>query len=161
MIVFDLICGNGHKFEAWFRSSESYGQQKDADKIACPVCNDYAVEKAVMAPNIKPSSRRTAAGPQHEIQTVASPIDDKALPVLPDHIEAQLSEAVGKVKDHLEKNCDYVGDKFPEEARKIHYGESEKRSIYGEASLAESADLTEEGIEVVPLPFIGAKRTDA
>ena len=131
MILFTLRCGSGHEFEGWFRDGDTYEAQQKAAEIACPECGDTQVEKALMAPNIAPSRRR---GP----------------PMSP----AQMRAALVELRRQVETNCDYVGEKFAEEARKIHYGESDKRGIYGETSDEEAEALAEEGIEFGRLPWL-------
>lgn len=129
MIVFDLKCTDGHVFEAWFRDGETYESQAAAGEVVCPVCGGTKVDKALMAPNL---ARRSA--------------DRDA------ELAAKTMTKLRALRENVEKNCDHVGERFPEEARKIHYGEAEKRSIYGEASLDEARDLHDEGIEFGILP---------
>ena len=128
MIVFDLRCSKGHEFEAWFRDSATYDKQVEESSISCAVCGDGKVGKALMAPAV--SSGRPESTP------------DKA------HA-AEAMRFVRKIQNHIEKNFDHVGERFPEEARKMHYGEAEKRSIYGEAKA-----LRDEGIEVGQIPWL-------
>ncbi|HZT87336.1 MAG TPA: DUF1178 family protein [Stellaceae bacterium] len=135
MILFTLRCAAGHEFEAWFRDGAAYEAQHEAKEIACPVCGDATVEKALMSPRI---GRSRPAG----------------LPT-----PAQLRAALTELRQQVEKNCDYVGERFAEEARRIHYGESDPRGIYGEASREESHALAEEGIQFGWIPWIPA--TDA
>ncbi|MBK19227.1 MAG: hypothetical protein CMM52_10385 [Rhodospirillaceae bacterium] len=139
MIVFDLICTNDHEFETWFPSSDAFDKQRKAKKVECPVCGDTSVEKALMAPSVSGTKKK----------------GEQAV-----HLSSQAQEQMGQymsalkeMRDHVEKNSDYVGDKFPEEARKIHYGETEERSIHGEASAEEAEELQEEGIDVQRIPW--------
>jgi hypothetical protein len=134
MILFTLRCASGHEFEAWFRDGEGFEAQQHAGEIACPHCGDSHVEKALMAPHIGRSR-------------------DKA-PISPLQMRAALLELRRQVESH----CDYVGERFAEEARRIHYGEIDPRGIYGEATTEESEALAEEGIEVGRIPWI---QTDA
>ena len=130
MILFDLRCTNGHAFEAWFRDGATYDQQAEAGAISCTICGDSQVSKALMAPAV-------ASGPRVD--------------------EEQTAKVVKKwreVQRHIEKNFDHVGRQFPEEARKMHYGEAEKRSIYGEATSTETKELVEEGIKVGQIPWL-------
>jgi hypothetical protein len=130
MILFDLRCKDGHAFEAWFRDSAAYDDQVAAGDLACPVCGSAEVTKALMAPAV--NSRPKIDG-------------------------AQAAEAMRlwrKVQNHIEKNFDHVGPRFAEEARKIHHGEAEKRSIYGEATKTEAKELRDEGIEVSQMPWL-------
>jgi hypothetical protein len=136
MIRFALRCASGHEFEAWFRNGEGYEAQQKAGEIACPECGDAHVEKALMAPSIG-RSRQTPA------------------PISPTQLRAALVE----LRQQVESHCDYVGVKFAEEARRIHYGESDPRGIYGEASAEESRELAEEGIKFGRIPWV--QPTDA
>jgi len=130
MIRFALRCASGHEFEAWFRSGEGYEAQQTAREIACPECGDTHVEKALMAPSIGRSR--------------------EAAPISP----AQLRSALVELRRQVESHCDYVGQQFAEEARRIHYGESDPRGIYGEATADESRELAEEGIKVGRIPWV-------
>jgi hypothetical protein len=133
MIRFALTCGKGHGFEAWFGSGAVYEEQVAARAIACPACGSAEVRKAPMAPAVFRGKSRSA-------ESRTSPERKKTYAFLKD------------LRAHLTANADDVGPTFPEEARKIHYGEAEARSIYGEASLEEAKMLKEEGIPAVPLP---------
>src|SRR5438045_7298113 len=131
MILFTLRCAGGHEFEGWFRDGDSFEAQQKAGEIACPQCGDAQVEKAVMAPRISRSRDKTPA---------LSP--------------AQMRAALVELRRQVETNCDYVGERFAEEARRIHYGEVDPHGIYGEASNEESQALSEEGIEFGRIPWI-------
>jgi len=136
MIKYQLHCARGHEFEGWFSSSADYDAQAAEDLLSCPHCGDRQITKAVMAPAIVKNTGVKAP----------SKVKEK--------IDAAYSAAqhqVNVLRDYVEKNFDNVGEKFPEEARKIHYGEAEKRGIYGEASIEECQNLVEEGVEVAPL----------
>lgn len=150
MIVFDLKCDGGHVFEAWFRSSDDFEEQKDGSAIACPLCGSHAITKAPMAANI---GKKGGAGRGRTGEADSG----VAMAEIPEEVRG----AIRKIKSYVEKNCDYVGGDFAEEARKIHYGESKKRGIYGEADKAETESLHEEGIETIPLPFAGKAKPDA
>jgi hypothetical protein len=133
MIRYALSCDRGHEFDAWFASGDAYDDQASAREIICPCCGSATVTKAPMAPAVR---TRRAAPPR--------PLDSA---------ERKKTFAFLKgLRAHLEANAEHVGPAFPEEARKMHYGEAEARSIYGEASLAEAKALHEEGIPAVPLP---------
>jgi hypothetical protein len=138
MILFDLRCGKDHVFEAWFRDSETYDAQAKGGEIACSVCGDTAVAKALMTPNVATSSSESISPEQ----------------------AAQVVRYLSAVRDHVEKTHDNVGDKFPEEARKIHYGETEKRNIYGNATADDARELDEEGIEFGVLPAPAKRKTN-
>ncbi|WP_262693058.1 DUF1178 family protein [Kordiimonas aquimaris] len=172
MIVFDLKCDNAHQFESWFRSSSAFEQQKQAGLVICPYCDSSSVTKALMAPNVSAKGNQTRANPTHskdaEISTSVSAAQLPSPPKLPaavstspemERLVEQAADVMSKIQEHVEKNCDNVGDQFAEEARKIHYGEADERGIYGNASADEAKELIEEGIDVLPLPV--ARRTDA
>lgn len=156
MIVFDLKCAQGHQFEAWFKSSLAYEDQKLAGHVTCPYCDSADITKAPMAPNIgAKGNQKSDLVPE----IPALPAVEPATPVATQQSDGKLAELVqetekmlAKVRDHVQQNCDYVGDNFAEEARKIHYGESEERGIYGESTKEETVELLEEGIDVLPLP---------
>ncbi len=146
MIVFDLKCGKGHVFEAWFADTATYESQVAADGFGCPVCGDTAIVKAPMAPNVavpKRDKRTPASAPAQ--QSDAGPDADRA---------ASAMAALRQMREIVEQNFDHVGNRFPEEARKIHYGEVERRSIYGDATKDEVSDLKDEGIEVGAIPWV-------
>jgi hypothetical protein len=147
MIVFDLKCKAGHVFEAWFPDSAGFERQKKKRQVTCPACGDTQVSKAPMAPRIA-TNKTDEDVPAQTTQAMmtASPEAQAML--------AKLKE----LKAHVEKNCDYVGDRFADEARKIHYGETGKRNIYGESSDEQARELAEEGVEFQRIPWI---RSDA
>lgn len=158
MILFELICDQGHRFEGWFRSGEDFDEQQTGKVIDCPFCGSADVEKAVSAPNVGRKSNQSSS-----IRPASSAQEQSAMsPDLGKESVEELKRAAHKLRAAVEKHCDYVGDEFPEEARKIHYGETEPRGIYGEASADESRELIDEGIDVIPLPMPGKPgRTDA
>lgn len=141
MILYTLICDNEHRFEAWFRDSAAYDTQAARKRVLCPQCQSASVSKAPMAPAIAKGSG-TPEPPPVSAKTHMSGHDPK------------LAEMLAKVRAHVEENFDYVGEKFPEEVRRIHYGETEERGIYGEASAEEAKSLIDEGIPVAPLPTV-------
>jgi hypothetical protein len=124
MIAYQLQCRNGHNFEGWFKDSAAFDSQAVGGKLVCPNCNSRKVEKAVMAPAIAGKARE----------------------------QAQARAALRAMRKTLLENAEHVGSAFPEEARKIHYGEVEERAIYGEASVEDVEALLEEGVEVAPVP---------
>ena len=156
MIRFDLRCGKEHGFEAWFRDNASFEAQAAGGALECPVCGSREVVKAIMAPRIA----KGAQAPAKPAQATAD--SGKTAPVAmggsPDEAKA-LRAALEDLRDKVEASCDYVGGGFPEEARKIHYGEAEARGIYGEASDEEAKKLAEEGVEFSRLPL--PRRHDA
>lgn len=146
MIRYGLVCGEGHEFEGWFRDSADFDKQTKAASIACPSCASTKIEKQIMAPAV--------AGTRKE----ASPEPEKLRVAAPDPRRTAMIEALREMRKSVTENADYVGDKFPEEARKIHYRETEPRGIYGEASPKEAKELAEEGIEFHPLPVLPEDR---
>ena len=139
MILYQLHCGQDHEFEAWFRNSDAYDKQEAKGLVTCPVCGDTKVGKAVMAPRLGKGA------------SVQPPAEEQMRMVM---------TKVAELNKHIEDTCDYVGDNFAEEARKIHYGETKRsREIYGEATPDEAEKLHEEGIKVAPVPWI--KRSDS
>ncbi|MEQ8402447.1 MAG: DUF1178 family protein [Roseitalea porphyridii] len=153
MIVYDLKCRKDHVFEAWFADSASFAEQAETGKVICPVCGSTKVSKALMAPAVLKGSRGTdeavAAG------TVAPAAPENAAASLADTKKAgELRRMLRELRQHVEDNCDYVGKAFAEEARKIHYGESDPRGIYGETSDDDARELEDEGIEVSRVPWL-------
>ncbi len=135
MIVYNLKCRKDHQFEAWFRDSAAYDAQHAAGDVRCPVCGGKKVEKALMAPNLGRAK-------------------DRATPPQQDPRAQQTRQALRELRRQVEANCDYVGDRFPEEARKIHYGEADPKGIYGESTDEEAKALHEEGVEVQRIPWL-------
>lgn len=133
MIKYQLKCGSGCLFEGWFRSSEEFDRQAEEGTLECPFCASPAIERAIMAPSVV-----TGGGSRREERLAV--------------MRETMAEAARRARDYVEKNFDYVGDRFPEEARKIHYGETNERGIYGEATGKEVRDLVDEGVSVAPLP---------
>ncbi len=164
MIRYALNCDQGHAFESWFSNSAAYDKQAKRGLVNCPVCGSARVEKAIMAPRL---SRADAADPRppapNPTPTPKPPLQPAPMPPIPpgksavaimSPQERELRQKLKELRDHVTKNANYVGAKFPEEARKIHYGEAEHRSIYGEASPEEAKQLHDEGIEFHPLPIL-------
>lgn len=131
MIVYSLSCAKGHEFEGWFKDSAAFDEQSKAGKLVCPTCNTRKVSKAMMAPAVSGAKKKSEP-------SVAE--------------LRQMRQFMTGLRKHIEQNADYVGTAFPEEARKIHYGEVEHRHIYGEATLQEAKELIEDGVDVAPLP---------
>jgi hypothetical protein len=179
MIRYALNCDQGHAFESWFANSTAYDKQAKRGLVACPVCGSVKVEKAIMAPNLAANlgqggmadqlptsalqtSGRPTPGPPTPAPSPPPPLQPAPLPPIPPKTpvammsaaERELRHKLKELRDHITKNAHYVGPRFPEEARKIHYGEAEHRSIYGEASADEAKQLHEEGIEFHPLPIL-------
>lgn len=136
MIHYSLICENDHKFDGWFRNAEAYEQQHERGIVTCPVCTSSKVDKALMAPSLsRANSDKVSLSIGH-----------------PEH--RQLRAAMQALRDKVVAEADYVGDKFAEEARKIHFKEVDARGIYGEATREEVTGLIEEGVDFMPLPHI-------
>jgi hypothetical protein len=162
MIRYALNCEQGHTFESWFANSAAYDKQVKRGLITCPVCGSVKVEKAIMAPRltrgdaaVPPSPTSPNPAPQPPLDPAPmSPIPPKTPVAMMSSAERELRHKLKELRDHITKNAHYVGPRFPEEARKIHYGEAEHRSIYGEASPEEAKQLHEEGIEFHPLPVL-------
>jgi len=165
MIRYALVCEKGHSFESWFADSGAYDKQAKRGLVVCPQCGAAKVEKAIMAPRLATSKKRKAQAPAAEAPVAeapaapAAPAAEAPAPVaMVSPQEREFRAKLKELRDHLVKNADHVGSKFPEEARKMHYGEIEHRSIYGEASPDEAKALVEEGIEVHPLPMLPEER---
>jgi hypothetical protein len=160
MIRYALHCEQGHDFESWFQNSNAYDKQVKRGQVACPICGSAKVEKAMMAPRLTRAETGDAPAqpepaPSPAAQPPAAPMRPPGAPVaLMSPSEQELKKKLKELRDHIVKNADYVGARFPEQARKIHYGEVEHRSIYGEASPDEAKELHEEGIEFHPLPIL-------
>ena len=139
MILYDLKCRRGHLFEVWFRDSAAYDNQAAAGKVSCPTCGSRKVEKALMAPRVSKGKGEGRSVPVAHAQT------EKA---------AQTMNALSELRTKIEENFDYVGPKFAEEARKIHYGEADAKNIYGETSDEEAESLKDEGISFGRIPWV-------
>jgi hypothetical protein len=159
MIVYQLRCRCGHGFDAWFRNSDAYDQQRAADLVACPACGGHEVGKAPMAPRIGKGIRGDIAPAAEQPRFEAAPPAAPAVVQSPsdrmraEHMRAVMTKIV-ELNKHVAETCDYVGGAFAEEARKVHYGEVPHRDIYGEATPAEAAELQEEGIAVSAIPWV-------
>jgi hypothetical protein len=155
MIRYALICAQGHDFESWFQDSAAYDKQAKRALVTCPQCGSAKVEKAIMAPRLSGAKKRD---PQPEAPVATSPAPEKTPVAMISPQEQEIRAKLKELREHLTKNADDVGPKFPEEARKMHYGEVEHRSIYGVASPEEAKGLSEEGIEFHPLPILPDER---
>ena len=127
MIAYALRCHKGHEFDGWFRDSTAFDEQSRTGHLSCPSCNSVRVEKAVMAPSVSGTKKRADAA-------------------------VQMRQFATGLRKYVQENADYVGPDFAREARKIHYGETAERHIYGEATSEEARELIEEGVDVAPLP---------
>jgi hypothetical protein len=134
LIRFSLCCERDHEFEAWFRSNEDFGSQQKRGFIACPICGTGKVEKALMAPSVSTGRRK---------EKIALAMGEQQMAAL---------QQLKMISEKLRENADYVGGSFAEEARKIHFGETAARGIYGEATPEEARTLAEDGVEFMPIP---------
>ncbi|GJE58694.1 DUF1178 family protein [Methylobacterium trifolii] len=148
MIRYALVCEAGHGFESWFPSSASYDAQAERGLVTCPVCDSAKVEKGLMAPALARTDRGRALA-----QALPAPAPDPVLPMIAEP-EQRMRAMLRAVRERVVATSEHVGARFPEEARKIHYGEAEERSIYGQASPDEARALIDEGIEVAALPIM-------
>lgn len=151
MILYDLTCSEEHHFESWFRNSSVADKLIKAGQVVCPSCGSKKVHKAPMAPMIA----KTGIAKTSDEASVPAEMESPQLAAAME----KAAEAFAELRKAVEKNYEDVGGKFPEEARRIHYGESQKRGIYGEATAKETKDLLDEGIGVLPLPR--ARRSQA
>ena len=155
MIRYTLVCAKDHTFESWFPNSAAYDKQAKRGLVTCPACGSSKVDKAIMAPKLSGTRKRSTASAPVVEATEAPAANTSTAPVaMVSPQESELRQKLKELREHLTKNSDYVGQKFPEEARKMHYGETDPRSIYGEASLEDAKELHEEGIEFHPLPVL-------
>ena len=161
MILYRLRCSKGHEFDSWFKDSKTYERQEKKSLVGCAVCGDSKVTRAMMAPRLGTKGNRKKSGVPAEVVTTPPPAPspeqvqaEQQMAALTKKMPKELREALMKVRAEVEKSCEHVGDKFAEEARKIHYGESDKRGIYGETTDEEAEALAEEGIEFGRLPWI-------
>ena len=137
MILFQLKCEHDHEFEGWFKDGATYDAQAAGGDLSCPVCGTSNVGKALMAPRLRTTRQKEDAAEKQRQKAVAE----------------ATKTAIAEIRKQVETNCENVGTKFAEEARKIHYGETKKRGIYGEASIKETAELVDEGIDIHALPW--------
>jgi hypothetical protein len=163
MIRYNLVCARGHEFESWFAGSAAYDKQAKRGLVECPMCGTAKVEKALMTPRLTRSGKSTPAVPAvPEVAEAAAPEAAAPEPAAPVAVispqEQELRTKLRELREHLVKNAENVGPQFPEEARKMHYGEKEHRSIYGTASPDDAKAMHEEGIEFAPLPVLPDER---
>lgn len=148
MIVFDLCCANGHRFEGWFASSGDFSRQRESGLVMCPTCDDTKIAKAPMAPAV-PVKGNQLANVQNDPGGARAPVKTGALPP---EVEKAMA-ALAKAQAEALKQSTWVGDRFAEESRAMHYGERDQAPIHGQASREEAESLIDEGIAVAPLPF--------
>lgn len=157
MIRYTLICDNGHEFESWFPSSGGFEEQARRGFVTCPACNSAKVERAIMAPNVARSdlgARPAEPSPEAPAPAAASP----APVALMSDKEKAFREMLTALHQHVHENAEHVGERFADEALKIHHGEAESRAIYGEATADDARMLHEEGVDFLPLPRLPGTR---
>ena len=140
MVIYDLCCADGHKFEGWFKQPEDFNDQQESSLLTCPVCGSLDIKKLPTASHIKTGAARSSANKSLKLEI---------------HNDALLIEAMQNLRAHIDKNFVNVGAQFSEEARKMHYGESEEKQIRGTATPDEVRALADEGIDAFPLPVMG------
>ncbi|MGA1613135.1 MAG: DUF1178 family protein [Lutimaribacter sp.] len=157
MIQFSLKCAEGHRFDSWFQSASAFEKLQGAGMVSCAICGSGSVEKALMAPRVRPARQAAeAAQPPAPAPGAAAPVAPGALTRPASPVEQQLAE----LRRKIEQNSDYVGMNFAKEARAMHDGTAPERAIYGEARPDEARKLLEDGIPVAPLPFIPGRKTN-
>jgi hypothetical protein len=149
MIQYTLKCSQDHRFDSWFQSAEAFDKLKAAGMVTCSICGDSSVEKAIMAPRVRPS--RSAAKTPEPPAANDKPLSQPANPA---------EQALSDMRKQVEENSDYVGSNFATEARAMHVGDAPERSIYGEAKPEEAKSLIEDGVPVVPLPFVPGRKSN-
>ncbi len=145
MIRYSLTCPKDHAFDSWFQSASAYDTLRAAGHLVCPICGDAAVTKTLMAPNVRPA-RKAGAGPN-----ATSALSQPQNPT---------EQAFAEMRKQIEDNSEYVGLNFVTEARRMHDGHIDERSIYGEAKADEARALMEDGVPVAPLPFLPTRKTN-
>jgi len=152
MIHYQLRCSAEHEFDGWFKDSASFDRQAKRGLVECPICGDTKVQRALMAPAVStreiaaPAPSPVAPAETEPTAAVAAPSNGR--------MPAQVYAMLQRMRAEVERNCDYVGPEFAEEARRMHRGDSDRRSIYGETTKDEAQALADEGIEVAPIPWV-------
>jgi len=168
MIKYSLGCDDDHQFEGWFSGSDEFDRLSAGNHLDCPVCGSTKISKLLMAPSVKTTKGKDNTSGETVPVDTSMPVSPtaanlpmaagSAMPSLPSQIEEKVIGHLREIREQVLKNADDVGDKFAEEARKIHYGESDQRGIYGSATPKDVAELIEEGVEIVPLPVLPEDR---
>ncbi|MEP3786937.1 DUF1178 family protein [Ascidiaceihabitans sp.] len=153
MIKYTLKCDNGHAFESWFQSAVAFDKLAGAGHIGCQQCGSSAVSKAIMAPRVRPARSAASADTQGQPKDPGTSLALNAP-------QSEAEAALAKMRQHVEENSDYVGANFTKEAREMHLGDAPERSIYGSANAEEAKALIEDGVPVVPLPFMPKAKTN-
>lgn len=151
MIQYALKCHEGHQFDSWFQNAEAFDKLRQAGMVTCAVCGSTKVEKAVMAPRVRPARSAASQPGEPAEQPKPAPLSEPA---------SAAEQALAELKKQIEENSDYVGTKFAEEARAIHTGDAPERAIYGEANAEEAKSLIEDGVPVAPLPFLPGRKSN-
>lgn len=154
MIRYDLICDKGHEFDGWFSDSAAYDAQAKRGLVTCVHCGSAKIEKQLMAPGIPVKGNRKKEGPTRPAAVAAAAAAQPVLASAFDPRQEKLLQMMREMRKTVEENAEYVGNRFAEEARKIHYEESDKRGIYGETTAQDAKELIEEGIDIHPLPVL-------
>jgi hypothetical protein len=161
MIRYSLACERRHTFDIWFKNSADYDKQSKRGLVTCPECGSAKIEKSLMTPALGRSAKKGVKAATPEPATTPdqpAAAEDKSPVAMMSPQEKEFRVKLKELRDHLTKNAENVGGRFPEEARKMHYGEQEHRSIYGEASPQEAKELLDEGVELHPLPVLPDER---
>lgn len=156
MIQYSLKCDRDHRFDSWFQSGDAFDKLKAAGMVACAVCGSTEVQKSLMAPRVRPA-RTTAAQAEPETETAPEQKTDSPSLRTP---ASDAERAVKELRRKIEENSEYVGMNFAREARAMHDGDSPERAIYGEAKPDEAKKLIEDGVPVLPLPFMPGRKTN-
>ena len=156
MIRYSLKCADGHVFESWFRDSAAFDALAKAGQVACAVCGDLRVAKAIMAPAVAAARASAADVPSPPKPNAPAPAAPAPMPML-SAPASPVERALSELRRHLSENADYVGRRFAEEARRIHVGEADERAIWGEATAEDAQALRDEGVPVAPLPFLSRR----
>ena len=151
MIQYSLKCEKDHSFNSWFQSASAFEKLQSAGMVTCAICGSAKVKKSVMAPRVSTSR---AKAPSVDETPEAAPVPSLSEPASP------AEQAIAEMRKQVEKNSTYVGNDFAAEARAMHEGEAPERQIHGEAKPAEAKKLVEDGIPVVPLPFMTNRKTN-
>lgn len=161
MIRYALKCDSDHSFESWFKSADAFDALVASGMLSCPHCGSNHVKKCLMAPGVR-VSRDTPSAPEPDTlerpAEIAAPSTSES--IMTNAHDPKLAEAIKTLRDHVEKNSDYVGDKFAEEARAMHDGDTPHRPIYGEANAKDAKQLIDDGVPALPLPFIPRQKTN-
>lgn len=158
MIRFALKCSQGHGFESWFASGAAYETLRAGGHLACPVCGDTGIEKALMTPALQPERAAPEVAPADPPSAPTPAIPEAG--TLMSTGDRALEEKLAALRRHVEENAEYVGKDFADEARQMHLGDAPERPIYGEARIEEARALVEEGVPVAPLPFLPARKAN-